>query len=386
MKKLYLYLTMPLCVMAAACSSDKASEPNAEEGSFNISLSVLPTRAAGDSEAQLSNVDEYGLDENHIHFGAYSSVGKLKHFLYSGGELNDEVDAVYYQANWGHTVSARLPKSTCKDGFAMAFYSVPQGMKGNDNFTMADLEDNDYRLLTWPGTEATQNVWPDPTKTAKQHIPMAGLCNITAEYMKDYNPNVYNGVTSFRLPDIQPERAVAKIVIGDPDGVIGSVTLKTPDRGYVSPSGADWIAGGIIPPAVPEGMTLIDQTLTAPNGTVKDEYGATIPAFIFYTFEQSFEGTKGDDPARQIISVVAATLTDKDGNPARTSLSIAPYEGGYPDGTISAEALMTKDEGAWQGVMRNRVYIYNLNAPRDMGLEISLRLEGWDYEAIRPEI
>ncbi|MDE6792254.1 MAG: hypothetical protein K2J48_04140 [Muribaculaceae bacterium] len=385
MKKLYLYLTMPLCILAASCSSDNASEPNAEEGSFNIQLSVLPTRAEG-SDAQVKNVDEYAFEASRIHFGAYSSTGKLKHFLYAGGTLNDEVNAVYYEANWGHTVSARLPKSTCKDGFAMAFYSVPNGMTGNDSFAMNDLDNNDFRLLTWPGSAANKNVWPDPASNAKHHIPMAGLCNITAAYMKDYNPNVYTGITSFRLPDIQPERAMAKVVIGDPEGVIGSVTLKTPDRGYLSPEHTAWIAGGIVPPAVPDGMKIIDQTLDAPNGTVKDDNGAEIPAFIFYTFEQSFEGTKGDDPARQIISVVAATLTDKNGNPATTTLSIAPYDMGYPDGSLTAEQLMTKDNGAWQGVMRNRVYIYNLSAPRDMGLEVSVRLEGWDYEAIRPEI
>lgn len=385
MKKLCLYLTMPLCVMAASCSSDKASEPKAEEGSFNIELSVLPTRAAG-SETKVENIDEYAFDANHIHFGAYSTAGKLKHSIYAAGVLDNEVKAVYYEANWGHTVSARLPKSTCENGFAMAFYSVPDGMRANGDFAMADLADNDSRLLKWPGTDATQNVWPDPASTAKHQIPMAGLCNITAQYMKDYNPNVYNGVTSFRLPNINPERAMAKIVIGDPDDIIGSVTVKTPDRGYLSPEAADWLGNGIVHPAVPDGMQLIEQTLTAPNGKVKDSSGAEVKAFIFYTFEQSFEGTKGDDPARQIISVVARDLTDKYGNPATTTLSIAPYDMGYPDGSTSADELMTKDNGAWQGVMRNRVYIYNLNKPRDMGLEISLRLEGWDYEPIRPEI
>lgn len=382
MKTIYKFLAaMPLAIMAG-CAGEAPVLYDTEEGEeqINMLMAVLPPALEAGEDAHTASEAECAYSTSNLYIGSFDTDGTLKdYFLDAGVENADQsMKAKFFEANWGPTMSVHLQKSKYSSEFLAAAFSVPSNC---GSFSFAKLADNHAsRTINWPGT--SNNYVFTPADDETNNIPMAGNVAITAEYIDD---------GYFRTPDIQMTRAMAKIIIEDPEQIIGTATLKTPNKGYLWPATSDWLSGSsTMAPAVPSGVTMYDQTLTEDKAVmVKDKNGDDVRAFVFYTYEQSFLNMKADNAARRVIELTAnadSGLKDNAGEPRKTTVAIAPYSEGKPDASLTAAELMTKDNGAWQGVMRNHIYTFTVQPPQQMGLFITVHVKNWDYKKINTEL
>ncbi|MDE5974921.1 MAG: hypothetical protein K2G69_00065 [Muribaculaceae bacterium] len=389
---------LPLCAIAAGCTnSEPEAGMKAKEGDFHVMMSVLPSSSQTAGSGISSSVGEdaeRAFDENRLYFATYKLPvsgttynGEYMTFLKDGATLNNSgensVDADYFVPNWGPSVTARLPMADYKNGFAVAVFSVPANTAAA-GFTVKDknLGEEGNFTLKWPGKAADNYVWtPSEEKVGNDynHIPMAGIVEVSADYMKGYNPNVYTGLSPFGLPDIRPLRAMAKVIIEDPEGLISKLEMKTPTTGMLIPNPVEWIRSGHVNPRMTSSRSFVTQTLTAPNG--QNEEGTD--CYVLYSYEQSFrtpvftedQGAGAD--GRKIITLYSDKL-GKNGTPATTTVSIAPYTtDGKIDTSTEVAALMSKDGGAWQGLMRNRIYTYTISSPSQVGFKITVKVKDW---------
>ncbi|MDE5874526.1 MAG: hypothetical protein K2H15_02670, partial [Muribaculaceae bacterium] len=296
---------LPLCAIAAGCTnSEPEAGMKAKEGDFHVMMSVLPagSHSADGSSTSVGTEDERAFDDDHIYFATYkrpaagtsSYNGDYLTFIKDGNTLNNtgsgSVEAAYYTPNWGPSVAARLKKDDYKDGFAVGFFSVPANAVST-TFTVQSKTLNNIAdiVLKWPASTAEGSTAWAPNKTNGNHIPLGGVVDVTAEYMKNYNENIYTGLSPFPLPNVKPMRAMAKVVIEDPDGLIAKAEMYTASNGCLlaAPNQLFGTDLSLVQPKLPTSRTFFTQQLTAPNGS-ETEGGNSIATYTFYSYEQSF--------------------------------------------------------------------------------------------------
>lgn len=398
-KHISLMALVPLLGIACSCSTDKGSEPDSPEGGktpMHVMTSILPSSGeTPDGTVAVDAQAERAFNQNRLYFATYNLTDPwgIKDYIMDGQTLNNGeggVAAHYFVPNWGPSVAMRLDTEQYENGFAVAMFSVPENVSSSSfSIQGKNLKDGAFKI-NWPvGVDANnvcKKVWvpeiPDPEDNTKttDFIPMAGIVHVTKEYLKKYNRNVYTGDSPFELPKIQPIRAMAKIVIEDPENLIKTAEITCPDKGILFPGPAYWIDGTLatMPPNQADDAQMITQRLTQPNVTKSDG----TKAFVFYSYERSFRrGTDlpANDPGREIITLTSDKIKDNDGNPTSIKVSVAPYTVAGALDTSNAATLMTANNGSWQGVMRNRVYTYTIKSPSSATLLVSVNVKVKDW-------
>ncbi len=392
MKKIFkISMSLPVVLLLAGCSSEDLHEPS-PQGSYEmqVTISTGTTRADGWTSGL---PEENALNENRLYIGTYSEQGFLKHGLYQAGVVNPDtlLNVRYSLSAWGPTLNFRLPQKEYEgETFFIGAFSVPAQM--SDAMTeLKGLADDANNTLKWPVT--TDNCYWKPTedRNGSDHIPMAGLTKIDISLMEGYN-TVLEKDSPFILPDISLTRAMAKIVIEDLDGIIETVTLKTPSKGKLLPYLPSVLDSSVaMQPVEPAGGkgTLLNQKLSSPTETVTmtvDGESREVKRYVFYTYEWSFleygsdgktvTGIKGvNHKDREIITLTANEWSGLKGSEIEsTQISFAPHESGFP---ATTENLNTLDGGAWQGVMRNTVYTFRVRKPSTRGGVIETTVKPW---------
>lgn len=381
MKKIFILPGLAAAlVVFAGCSSERLA-PASVGGDLDV---VMSMQVAGSETraTQIGSEDgtpaENAINNGRLFFGTYETDGtglKLKDALYEAGTSNAAVNAQFFIPSWGPSVAARLPrddkdgKTGYKNGFYTAAFSVPAAM--NATTTMSGLGDASFTTLAWPGSGNT--AWA-PGGNTDNNIPMAGIGVVSAQYLSDYYNETVYGETPLRLPDIHMLRAMAKIVIEDPDGIISEVSLKSLDKGSLVPDVETWKASltsssTTVRPVTASGAAEFTQVIDTPNGTGGRQ-------FVFYTFERSFYNAAGTavagatDAVRKLITLKSTKV-----EPSEISIALAPYN---DEGEIdTTKSIATADEGVWQGVMRNTVYIYRISRPAAGGIRIEVKPGSW---------
>lgn len=374
---------LPLLVVAAGCTSDKDQE------ALNLpeELNVVVTISGNETRASRPLTDEVkNLQRENLNFATFDKNGNLKDYLFKGAtnDANKSVSAFYFVPNWGPSVSAKLKRDQYKDDFFIGCFNIPKLLRQNsasNPFDIANLSTPSMTLMEWPGKQADHYIWNPDDVTDKTLMPMAGLTKVSREYMKKYNDNIYQYEnTPFQLPDIELIPALAKIMIVDNAGLIESVDVKSPKYGSLFPDLNWWLnMDGIRKPAEPAGVAAQDviQTLSSPTYVRAD--GKKV--YVFYTFEKSFYRADGtlapaNDGARALITLHANDASGLKGTKRETTpVRFVPYSEGYPHTSVN---LATEDGGAWQGVMRNTVYIFRVDAPPTGGVQVSVSAANWE--------
>lgn len=364
--------TLPLALIAAGCAgSDVPVLPSEEGGHLNMLMSVLPSYNGGAINTSEGVKAERAFVKEKLFIATYTTTGSFKHSLYTGGVESTDPVTKFYEASWGPTLAAQLPENGYSSAFVVAAFSVPSNV--STGFSLGALTDNaTARTISWPGVGSAGNLW-SPADDGVHLIPMAGLINVPANYLSEHR----------RTPDIVLTRAMAKIIIEDPDNILASVSLKTPDKGYLWPSTDAWLAGSASAPSVPSAANLLDQTMTSDKAATKDIGGKQGKEYVFYTYEQSFKDDAANADSRRIITATAKDIKDADGNPAVVKLCFAPYKEGYPDTSTTVAAL---NSGVWQGVLRNHIYTFSINSPDNSGINVKVSVEKWNKEIQEEEL
>lgn len=368
---------MPLLLMTGCATEVLRMDDEDEGNNVKMLMAVLPPAADPPGGSDPGSDAECAYSKSALYIGSFDTDGTYKeYFLRAGVENPDQaMNAKFFDASWGPTMSVHLNTTKYPTAFIAAAFSVPTKC---GSFSFASLSDTHAsRTINWPGS-GTNNVFT-PADDEVNNIPMAGVITVTEGYIDEGYK---------RTPDIEMTRAMAKIVIEDPEQIIQSATLKTPDKGYLWPNTSDFLDGVGTDPTAPSNMTLLDQTLTE-KVTVKDKNGDDVQAFVFYTYEQYFLNKAANDPARGVITLTAneaSGLKDNDGNPRTTTIYVAPYSQGKPDTSKTASGLNTHENGVWKGIKRNHVYTFTVRPPQQMGLYITVHVKNWEYKKIPTEL